>query len=62
MTVSEKFLYFIAFMGVMLLLSSLTGYCPMMMLLSKFGFKSGIKQEEKAEVETEVNSEIENNI
>ncbi len=38
---SDLWLWFTAFVGVNLLQSAFTGFCPMAMILKKMGFKSG---------------------
>ncbi len=38
---SEYWLWFTAFVGANLLQSAFTGFCPMAMILKKFGFKPG---------------------
>jgi hypothetical protein len=38
---SPYWLFFTAFVGVNLLQSSVTGFCPMVLILKKFGVKSG---------------------
>jgi hypothetical protein len=39
--VSQNFLWLTAFVGANLLQSSITGFCPMAILLKKLGVKSG---------------------
>lgn len=34
-----NFIYFTGFIGVLLIIFALTGYCPMAMVLSRFGIK-----------------------
>ena len=38
---SEYWLWFTAFVGANLLQSAFTGFCPMAIILKKFGFKPG---------------------
>jgi hypothetical protein len=37
--ISDKFFFFTGFIGFMLMLSSLTGFCPMEFILKKLGCK-----------------------
>ncbi|HFC92053.1 MAG TPA: DUF2892 domain-containing protein [Leucothrix mucor] len=39
MTVSGNFMWLTIFVGVMMLQSAFTGFCPMAMILKKLGFK-----------------------
>ena len=39
--VSHYFLWFTVFIGLNLLLSAFTGFCPAAMIFSKLGFKTG---------------------
>lgn len=38
---SQNWLWFTAFVGANLLQSAFTGFCPLALILKKFGFKSG---------------------
>ncbi len=39
MTISGNFMWLTIFVGVMMLQSAFTGFCPMAMILKKLGFK-----------------------